>query len=48
MKRNSVLLIAEILVMGGIATALIAPLFSAEESDEVRQSYFIQGSLLWL
>jgi hypothetical protein len=36
MKRNTVLIIAEILVMGGIATAFIAPLlFPSDESSEV-------------
>ncbi len=36
MKRNTVLIIAEILVMGGILTAFIAPLvFHADESSEV-------------
>ena len=36
MKRNTVLIIAEILVMGGIATAFIAPLlFPSDDSSEV-------------
>lgn len=36
MKRNTVLIIAEILVMGGILTAFIAPLLSpSDESSEV-------------
>ncbi|MEW6493518.1 MAG: hypothetical protein AB1589_13580 [Cyanobacteriota bacterium] len=36
MKKNIVLIIAEILVMGGIVVAFIAPLlFPAEESSEV-------------
>ena len=36
MKRNTVLIIAEILVMGGILTAFIAPLvFHSDESSEV-------------
>ena len=36
MKRNIVLIIAEILVMGGIVTAFIAPLiFPSDESSEV-------------
>jgi hypothetical protein len=36
-KRNTVLIIAEILVMGGILTAFVAPLlFPSDESSEVR------------
>lgn len=36
MKRNTVLIIAEILVMGGIVTAFIAPLLlPSDESSEV-------------
>lgn len=36
MKRNTVLIIAEILVMGGIITAFIAPLlFPSDKSSEV-------------
>jgi hypothetical protein len=36
MKKNTVLILAEILVMGGIVTAFIAPLlFLSDESSEV-------------
>lgn len=36
MKRNTILIIAEILVMGGILIAFIAPLlFHAEEPDQL-------------
>jgi hypothetical protein len=36
MKRNTILIIAEILVMGGVITAFVAPLlFPSEEPAEV-------------
>lgn len=39
-KRNIILIIAEILVMGGILTAFIAPvLFPSEEPTEVGVNY---------
>lgn len=43
MKRNRVLILAEILVMGGIVVAFIAPLLvPAEESSEVELGQTIQ------
>jgi hypothetical protein len=49
MKRNTLLIMAEILVMGGILTAFIAPLvFHSDESSEVglwQQRRVFTGSL---